>query len=638
MSRVLIAIGCNEYDSENLNNLSGAVADAKGIFDRLVSGGLGAFDVHSSRLLLSPTLSEVRETITGVLFNGAAVDVLSIFYAGHGGIKDGSYFLMCRDSYTNCLSVSALPVSQLFGWLSEAKCLHADLIIDSCQSGGVVHDFGALLKPDVIGKSNGLSVSMLVAASSDQYASETNGQGICTSAVIDCIDGKLQVPSQRSTLDLVEVGQVVSEAVAKKSEQKPLVWGLSLYGHIPLCRNPTFTGENFLEGASALIGANSQLASDKIKSHSDVLWMEYYEIESDFSVERLMARLANVVDDLSDNPSFVADFMSGISSALSQQVSRRYSGFEEAQVLGVSVAALLRCATKSAEVDRAILDLCYQICSAVDRGVFDLNADLSEYEYNLLSKHSGLADLFYLPLRILSILGWVACAKHISIVLECPFQEAQAKDLVRLLVDRYGTSIVSVSDAQAPHLATFLSVGEEMELREESEAMLGLMFNSFLAAGGKVAQTGIRSEDVLLFLRKRLLKEMADSETMVAHPSELLSVFMVCYPKFGMKEEIDQCMREMDYFNFNIFRPETYLDFAMPLIEKGINYSYLIGDGVWRVDEFVPSWNSISATIASDQSLGFPAVRLGAIVSALLFPNRVAWFVFSEIAADGAEG
>lgn len=635
MNRVLVAIGSDEYDSENVDNLNGAVADAKGIFDRLVSDGLGAFDTHLSKLLLSPTLSEVTDAIAEILFGPNVIDVLTIFYAGHGGIKDGSYFLMCRDSHIDRLSLSALPLSQLFGWISEAKCQHTDLIIDSCQSGGVVHDLGALLKPDVVGKSNGLSVSMLVAASADQYAGEANGQGICTRAIMKCIDGALQVPSRRSTLDLIEIGQVVSATVAKETDQKPLVWGLSLYGHVPLCKNPKFTEATFLEGTSALIGANSELASDKIKSHSDELWLEYYDIENNFSVERLTARLTGIVNDLSDNPAFSAGFVSGISSAFAQQVCRNYSGFEEAQVLGVGATALLRYASKSAEVDSTILDLSSRICGAVNRGIVELNAALSEYEYNLLSKHSGLADLFYLPMRILSILGWVACAKRISMELDCPFQQSQAKELVRYLVDRYGASIVSVSDAQAPHLATFLSVCEEMELREESETVLGFMFNSFLTAEGKVAQTSIRAEDVLPLLRKKLSGDMADTETMVAQPTELLSVYMVCYPMFGMIHEIDLCMRQMDYFNFNIFRPDTHLDFSKPVMEKGTNYSYLIGDGIWRVDEFVPHWNSVVATIESDQSLGFPAVRLGSILSALLFPNRVAWFMFPEIAVEG---
>lgn len=637
MNRALVAIGCDEYDSERVENLSGAVADATGIFDRLVVEGLGAFDAHLSRLLLSPTDSEVEQVIADILFSGSIIDVLTIFFAGHGGIKDGSYFLMCRNSCTDRLSVSALPVSHLFEWLNESKCRHADLIIDSCQSGGVVHDLGALLKPDVIGKSTGLSVSMLVAASSDQYAGEAQGQGICTNAVINCIDGKLQVPSQRSTLDLIEIGQVVSEAVATETGQKPLVWGLSLYGHIPLCKNPAFTKANFLEGASAIICANSDLDSDKIKAHSDELWLEYYEIESNFSVERLVSRWAEVVDDLSNNPAFAAEFVSGISSAFSQRVRRNHSAFEEAQVLGVGVAVLLHYAGKNAEVNKVILALCDRICDSVNRGIVDLNAAVSQCEYNLLSKHSSLADLFYLPLSILSILGWVAAAKHISVVRGCPFEQRQAKDLVRFLIGRYGSSIVSVSDAQAPHLATFLSMAEEMEIQEEGEAVLGLMFNSFLTFGGKVARADIRSEEVLFFLRKRLLGEMAIGETLAAQPSELLSVFMVCYPIFDMKDEIDRCMIDMDYLSFNFFQPNSYSEFSKHIIENGTNYSYIIGNGIWRIDDFIPLWNSISAIIASDQALGFPAVRLGAILSALLLPNRVAWFIFSELARDSAE-
>lgn len=634
MTRVLLAIGCDEYDSDEISNLSGASADAKCIFDRLVSCGLGAFDSKLSRILLSPTLSDVRAAVTEILFSTPKIDVLTIFYAGHGGVKDGSYFLMCRDSYVNRLSVSALPISHLFGWIGEAKCRHVDVIIDSCQSGGVVYDLGSLLKPDVVGKSNGLSVSMLVAASSDQFASEVGGQGICTGALIKCIDGKLPVPSQRSTLDLIEVGKVVSEFVSANDRQKPLVWGLSLFGHVPLCKNPSFSENNFPSFSAPLIGTHNEAISQKMKSHADALWLEYYEIERDFSVDRLMLILTNIVDEFSEDPAFVSEVVSGILSTMSEQVSKNYSNFEKAQVFGIGIAALLHLTTSNIVIENLIIDLCRQICETLDKGIDELLSELNDNKYALISRISGMADLFYLPLRVLNILGWVACAKHISSVLKCDFQEEQATYLVRALLEKYGASIVSVSDTQAPSLATLLSVSKEMGIRDECELILGLMFNSYLTSGGKVAHTSIRAEDVLNFLTKRSDGDISDYDHLLAQPSDLLSVFMVCYPLLNMKEEIDDCMLQMDHFYFNIFCPASHLEFSKPVISLGKNYSYLIGDSIWRIDDFLQQWNGISAYIASDHSVRVPAVRLGSIVSSLLFPNRVAWLLFSEQTID----
>ena len=69
--RALLAIGCNAYD--HLNSLSCAEEDADAIFELLIEPSIGDYDGARSRLLLSPTLQDVRAALATMLFEGEAL-------------------------------------------------------------------------------------------------------------------------------------------------------------------------------------------------------------------------------------------------------------------------------------------------------------------------------------------------------------------------------------------------------------------------------------------------------------------------------------------------------------------------------------------------------------------------------------
>ncbi|OYY74789.1 MAG: hypothetical protein B7Y43_19370 [Sphingomonas sp. 28-62-20] len=67
--RALLAIGCNAYD--HLDPLTCAEADADALFRLLIEPSIGDYDVVRSRLLLSPTLQDVRGALATMLFSMA---------------------------------------------------------------------------------------------------------------------------------------------------------------------------------------------------------------------------------------------------------------------------------------------------------------------------------------------------------------------------------------------------------------------------------------------------------------------------------------------------------------------------------------------------------------------------------------
>ena len=113
---ILISVGCNRYD--NLTTLNGAERDEEAIFERLI-GPSGMYDSTRSRNLRSPTLLELRECFKQVFSQSPQVDVFTFFFAGHSGVKGGSFYLFLRDSDSEIASATAFPIGELFGIINE---------------------------------------------------------------------------------------------------------------------------------------------------------------------------------------------------------------------------------------------------------------------------------------------------------------------------------------------------------------------------------------------------------------------------------------------------------------------------------------------------------------------------------------
>lgn len=183
--RALLAIGCNAYD--HLNRLTCAAADAAALFKLLIEPGIGDYDVARSRLLLSPTLQDVRGALATMLFDGEALDTLTVTFAGHGAASSGSFYMAMRGSRVHALSATALSLADLFRMIAEAAPKQTYLVIDACQSGGLISDLNVILKSEVMGEFGTPGITLLATAASNETAVEIGGHGIGTAALLECI-------------------------------------------------------------------------------------------------------------------------------------------------------------------------------------------------------------------------------------------------------------------------------------------------------------------------------------------------------------------------------------------------------------------------------------------------------------------
>lgn len=629
--RVLIAIGCDIYDKPPLRPLAGAENDAATIFEHLVEKNWGEYDPAQSKLLLSPTMAALRSTIEAALFCGPPIEELTFFFAGHGGVKDNSYYLCLKDTDVSRMSLNALSMTQLFGWITEAKIRHTNLIVDACHAGGVVHDIGVLLNPNVIGKAGSLALSILAAASSDEYAGESDGTGHCTSALMSCLKGETPVQTTRPSLDLVEVGQVVSRTM-QGTGQSPICWGINLFGISQLAKNPRFSGGSAHISDTFPALASDGIGNEHIRAASDAIWEQYLSLTREFDAEKFLDVLQPVCANLEEEPAVAAAFILGLAATFSARIAATADHFDVARLQSACAVALLPMAASSTHCAEAIIQLSEGVVASIGEATDQLLADVTEDTYALLSKDGGIADYYFLPLRLMSILGWLGAAAHIQAISGGSMGgiAPKAAELVRLIMAHYSNSIVAMSDELTPYYVSFAAAADALDCEEELESISGLLLTSLHQRGGRIADPLLSGEDALRFLTALVAGRCDEHRNILANPTSLLPAVLLGMNRSGLADIADGAMKGFDHVNINIFVPSDLSTFGEGLIDNGTNFSLNIGHTVFSVSDLVAEWSKIEGQLNADAILESPAVRISTVLASLLRPDRVAWFLFAS--------
>jgi hypothetical protein len=627
--RLLLAVGCDAY--AHLSQLRGAERDAKTFYDALIRADIGEYDASKSFFLLSPSLSTIRQALQEILFDARAeVDTFTFLFAGHGGVKSGAYYLCAADSRPDMLSTTAFAMSSLFAILNEAQPRQSNIILDTCQGGGVVADLPTIIKPEIIGGSETPGISIFVSSAADQYSVEGSEGGLGSIHLMRCIDGTAIVQTTRPTMDLLEVGRVASSHMARQYPgQTPLLWGLNLYGEARFCKNPHYGGMTPPLAALPQIAAGST-AYSLIRENADRVWREYFSVVDDFQPRRLVDMVVTVVSAISSEGAEAAAFSRGLADAFALRAVASVDVFRRVEVVAACISSLL----EQSEEDRVggtMLDMAAQTLALNGRAIEETFEMLNANEYALLSERGGFGDLFYLPLRLCRVLGWVGTQHYISKWTDAPegtFNDSLVRQLLQQVFATYSSSFVAVSDVQTPWLLTFLSCCHERGWNDDAEVVLGHMFNSFVTHGGNIASPSMDKGRVFEFLNRRLEGNYGDAFDRLSHPGEMLSVLLTGAGWFGLDDVIDPHLHLLDHYSFNVFIPQDHRDFAKSTVRDGVNHTYEIGGGIWRTGDFNLKWpEDCLSQIRADSAVNAASVRVGALLAAMLFPDRSPWFV-----------
>jgi hypothetical protein len=629
MRRTLIAIGCDAYD--NLTPLAGAENDAQRVFDAMLPEQTGDYDRASSFVIRSPTVQDLRDALRASLFDAPGIETLTIFFAGHGAVGPGSYYMALRDTRPDALSATALSLAELLRMIAEAAPAQTYLIIDACEAGGLVADLNAILKSELLGRSGTPGLSLLAMAASDEGALEAGGEGVGTTALLDCISGKTFLHGSRPTLDLVEIGRSVSERVQRAGLQSPVVWGLNLAGLATFCRNPhAGTGNAPLRD---LLAAWADPETEEIiRAALPRFWETYVTLPSRWDPRVFLDYLSPILADLSAKPAALVAFSQRIAESFGARAAESVDPFREIELKTAVTVALLPY-SDSPEIEAFLTEQCAilarDVVAALDEAIEALTTD----RFALL--HGGLSDLYYLPIRVTRLLGWAGFVAHADAAGSSDSADVRARleTIFDQILEHYGLTLVAMSDTQAPALAMAVTGAVAQDLSEQAETLVSSMFASLVDCGGRPSRPDLEPTKVLSYLIARGEHALDQVLDLVAQPTELGAVILMSSRLVGLEDTFDHSLHEIDHVPLNAFIATDYRQFGNEVIESGGNATYLVGHDFWTIEELAALWPSVRAPMSR-------SVRLTVALASPVFPDRCAWFLFgsTELPPDRNKG
>lgn len=616
--RLLLAIGCDAYEAAE--PLSGAEHDARRVFEALTREAVGDYDPVRSRLLLSPTSDAVRAALREVLYSHGPIDTFTFFFAGHGGVRAGSFYMWLRDTAGEAQSVSALALSDLLRNLNEVGPAQSNIIIDACESGGLIADLGVMLKSDVMGNAGTPGVTLVATSAQDQYANETAEGGFGANALLDCLEGRDFIQDHSETLDLTEIGRRMSVRLAPLG-QDPVVWGLNLFGAPRFCRNPYYGSD-----PSRPLREITQAWPTPVREHYDLLWKAYASVSAAWRPRDFAGAAEQVIAPLAADPPALAAFIDRFGQTVRERAETSNDAFRGSEVLATLLVCLLPYLDEAtiAQAAQRLLDRTIEAgLAAVDHLVTELDGE----PYALLAKHGGgMADLFYLPLRLAKVLGWTATLV-LSLDPEDPRRapaSAHFEALLRTAITTYGGSVQAMSDAQASAWLQTGAAGIALGLREEIEALVSLVFNTFVGVGGQIARHDIASDKVLSYLLARQSGDFSRLTGVVEKPNETLVVLLRLAELLALAETLGPLLWRLDGVATATFVTPDYAQFGQDMMRGGSNLEWGVGFDVFRAEDLAASWPRPTPRPAS------PLQAAAAMFASLLYPDRCAWFCLEE--------
>lgn len=622
MMRILLSIGCNIYNA--LPNLTGAEEDAQRIWTHLTLTGTGQYDSGSSRLILSPTHDEVRRTLTGLTRTSSDLDVLTIFFAGHGGVKAGSYYFCVSDSDPSSLATTALSLTTLLAVISEIQPQQVNLIIDACQAGGGMFDFPAVLKRGALGENESTGISVFAACRSNESASEDASGGIATTELLRFLHGEKVIQTTRPYLDLVELGRAVSVEVSRREpSQTPVTWGINLHGESLFAANPGYAGTAVASGGDIV----RPYAGTVAETFGPELWHVHQQVSIEVQSHQVIPLLRKVADHLSTIGHAPATFLRGLSTSLRSAANDSEDLFGEAQVIDCFLSVLLG-RESEAGTRELVADLLSERCNLYPSLAKRLDELVNE-RFGFVSNRHPLADLFFLPVRISSILGWIGSHLLITDVLgrRSDTEARHAQEIASRIFQGYGNSTIAISDVQAPAIYSFSSACWTMGWIELAEEFLGRMFFSIVSSKGVVARLGLTSSQIFRYLTERASGSEQVYPRLIANPSNLTSTLLLLGVQFNLDEAWDPDLSVLDHRSCNYFIPKSYASFGEVRIEAGTNHGVDIGHGIWTLSD-LRSFLSSRQTEVIDAIVDLTGHQLAsAVACSLAMPDRVPLFV-----------
>lgn len=621
-ARVCVCVGVKSHDDPRLQVLEGAERDASNMFAALTNPYQGSYEPSNSRLLQDPEKSEVSEALADVLY-GHDIDTFTFFFAGHGGVAHDTFALCCSDTNCDRFIASALPITELFQLLNDAKPRQSNIIIDACQAAGMVADLGALLKPSQLGTANSASVSIFVTSASDRTAGETDHGGVGTTFLLGCIEGNVDCRVLKEHLSLDDIGAAVR---TEFGEQAPSVWSFNVSGASQFVKNPHSrlpSEETFVPtpnfGTAGIPKIDEKKASE--------LWRLYTDAEHELDVRTLQMQLESTVSGFNASEHQAA-LLLGLAENFASRASISDDCFAPVEALCAFIFATRTIGDEDVR-KKATAFLLAQVDATLTKTLDEIS-EAMHTEYALLAKGGAYSEFFSLPIRITKVSAWSLVSLHLAGDHQpntSPRRDA-ASNIMLKLSEKYIDSFSLMSEEQAPFILVISELGAAYGFSDWCEEYISTLYADFFNIGFKVAKTALPDEDVLDFLRYRCSDDKFDQERFSAKPSELVFVLLYHFLASSRLDIVRYDFREMDHLIVSSFIPDSYADFSDEVVYDGSNIQFHIGFDVFTAQDFSELFAmhlrpaiEHAAEIADSDELNV------ALLASLIYPNRVPWFL-----------
>ena len=229
-----VIVGVSEYKNSGIPSLKYADKDAEAIANFLQRPEGGGYDSDHMRVLLNKdaTLANIREGLINFLNQAIDMDLVIIYFAGHGApepARPQNMYLLTYDSDPTSLGTSAFPMWDIQTVL--ARYISAKRVIvftDACHSGGISVNFATRglgsSEPNLVNQyladlsktKEGIVVFTASAAGEVSQEYPEFSHGVFTYYLLEGLKGKADYNNDY-TVTINELMQYVEEQVKRKT-------------------------------------------------------------------------------------------------------------------------------------------------------------------------------------------------------------------------------------------------------------------------------------------------------------------------------------------------------------------------------------------------------------------------------------
>jgi hypothetical protein len=334
-------------------------------------------------------------------------------------------------------------------------------------------------------------------------------------------------------------------------------------------------------------------------------------------------------------PGAAATFIESVWRSLEVSIRKQANSFAHVELTATCISLLLPSASYDVCSKNCVRSLAKDLFIEL-HDVLACIVETLERNPKSLCRH-GIPDLFYLPQRISRVLGWIGAALYIAKQYNLDIAELRVLGVKfnGYVSDHYAASATGMSEAEIPFLAAFLLTANEQGDIEICELIISSLYNALIENDGALARADLAPNNVLGYLHARANNDVETLREFSSHPSEALAFVLLMGEVLSLQDLINCNLEYLDHSHLNVFIPNDHTQFSLPCIENGLNHVFQIGHGVWEVKDLVSRWRtSCAPQLALDASLKTAEVKIGALCSAFIFPNRIPWYLFMGSALD----